>query len=146
MVGNFPRLLVHRPARKYANSNLGMEHQQRIVQSVENQMKQKKVFLDPEITIDRLAELVGCSRHHLSQVLNESMKQSFYEYINYWRVEEAKSLLTDPRQQALKIASIAFDSGFNSISAFNEVFKKFSGQTPSQYKKQTVAYSRKERV
>ena len=64
------------------------------------------------------------------------LNKSFYDCINQYRVEEAKLLLIDPSKSAHKIASIAFDAGFNSISTFNDVFKKITGQTPSQYRKQ----------
>jgi AraC-like DNA-binding protein len=88
------------------------------------------------LNIDKLSKLISSNRHHLSQVLNQKLGLSFYDYINTYRVNEAKILLTDAARADHKIAAIAYDAGFNSLSAFNDVFKKMTGQTPSQYRKQ----------
>ncbi len=143
---NTPRLFIHRPSKKYANSTLSSEEAHRIAASLDDLVGGKKVFLEPDITIEEIADKIGCSKHHLSQVLNEHIKQSFYDYINHFRVEEAKHLLADPSKQNQKISSIAFDAGFNSISTFNEVFKKVANCTPSKWRKQPNEQSRKERV
>jgi len=143
---NAPRLFIHRPSKKYANSTLGAEEAHRIAAKLEDLVCIKKAFLDPDITIEEIADKIECSKHHLSQVLNERIKQSFYDYINHFRVEEAKLLLTDPTKQNQKISAIAFDAGFNSISTFNEVFKKVANCTPSKWRQQPKEQSRKERV
>jgi AraC-like DNA-binding protein len=109
-------------------------------------MKDEKIYLDAELTIDLMAEKVSCSKHALSQVLNECMKQSFYDYINHYRVEAAKLLLNEEGRKAHKISSIAYDAGFNSISTFNEVFKKISGCTPSEFRKYPGEHSKRQRV
>ena len=131
-----PWLTVHLPVKKYINSGLDATEMDRIVAELESNMKQSKPYLDPQMTIDQLAQTLGCSRHHLSQAINDQLNQSFYDYINQHRVAEAKILLTDPTKSSLKIAAIAYDSGFNSISTFNDVFKKIAGLTPSQFRKQ----------
>ncbi|MES1215726.1 MAG: helix-turn-helix transcriptional regulator [Bacteroidota bacterium] len=131
-----PALRVHLPLKKYSNSGLAEDDMQRIITALENKMHFDKLYLDEGLTIDLLAENLGCSKHHLSQVLNERLNKSFYDYINHFRVEEAKLMLSDPAKVNHKIAAIAYDSGFNSISTFNDVFKKISGTTPSQYRKQ----------
>lgn len=130
-----PKLQVSRAAPKYKNSSLPDAEAGRIAKELELVMTDVKPQLDPEMTIDRLAQLVSSNRHHLSQVLNEKLGLSFYDYINSYRVNEAMLLLTDPGRTSHKIASIAYDAGFNSLSAFNDVFKKMTGQTPSQYRK-----------
>jgi AraC-like DNA-binding protein len=143
---HFQNLVVHMPVKKYANSTLDDTEKQSICTALDQLMRQNKVYLDAELTIDRLALIVPCSRHALSQVLNECMKQSFYDYINCHRVEAAKELLAGEERKDHKIASIAYDSGFNSISTFNEVFKKFSGCTPSQFRRYPGEFSKKQRV
>jgi AraC-like DNA-binding protein len=132
---HMPVLSVHLPAKKYSNSGLCEETMQRIISAFKNKMQEDKLFLEPELTIDALAVTIACSRHHLSQALNEKLGKSFYDCINYYRVEEAKLLLADDAKAAYKITSIAYDAGFNSISTFNDVFKKNTGITPSQYRK-----------
>jgi AraC-like DNA-binding protein len=107
----------------------------RIIAALEQKMKTDKPYLDPQLTIDELASAINCSRHHLSQAMNERLSHTFYDYINQYRVAEAKALLADPARASHKIAAIAFDAGFNSISTFNDVFKKIAGQTPTQYRK-----------
>ncbi len=143
---HFPKLVAHKPKKKYARSTLNNNEKDRICETLHSLVKNDKIYLDTELTIDRLAEKVKCSRHSLSQVLNECMQQSFYEYINQYRVEEAKMLLTDESGKENKIASIGYDAGFNSLSTFNEVFKKLSGYTPSQYRRYPDGYSTRQRV
>lgn len=140
-----PKLVIHKRPGKYANTGLKEEEASRVLTALEQFMHEQKVFLDPEITIDKLAGLANTNRHCLSQVLNERAGQSFYDYINQYRVNEAKRLLLDPEYSNQKIASIAYDAGFNSLSAFNEVFKKLTGITPSQFKKEEQQVSRQQR-
>jgi AraC-like DNA-binding protein len=141
-----PKLVVHFPAKKYSNSGLAEEDMRRIITALDNKMQNDKPYLDAELTIDSLAESIACTRHHLSQAINEQLNKSFYDYINHYRVEEAKHLLIDPSKDNHKIASIAYDAGFNSISTFNDVFKKVTGNTPSQYRKHREKKLEKQRV
>jgi AraC-like DNA-binding protein len=133
-----PKLQVHRPAKKYNNSSLPEEEAARISTALEELMTATRPYLDAEVTIDRLAKMVSSNRHHLSQVLNQKLGLSFYDYINSYRVNESRNMLADPAFADHKIASIAYDAGFNSLSAFNDVFKKLTGQTPSQFRKNRV--------
>ncbi len=139
-------LKVYRTSIKYANSGLSNVDTSRILGRLNYLMDEKKLYLDAELTIEQLAEAIPCSRHHLSQALNQQLQKSFYDYINAYRVEETKTLLADPLKTNHKIASIAYDAGFNSLSAFNDIFKKFTGSTPSQYRKQPKEQSQKQRV
>ncbi len=123
------------PERKYANSTLKETDAVRIVESLQSQMREKKTYTDPELTIEKLAVLVKTNRHTLSQVLNERLGLSFFDYINGLRVEEAKRRLKSAACQHHKIAAVAYDAGFNSLSVFNDVFKKMTGQTPSEFRK-----------
>lgn len=143
---HIPRLVVHRPVKKYAGSKLDAKEKKRICEVSNTVIKKDKIYLDPKLNIDRLAEKVACSRHSISQVLNECMRQSFYDYINHRRVEEAKMLLADESRKDHKIASIGYDAGFNSLSTFNDVFKKLSGCTPSQFRRYPEEYSNRQRV
>jgi AraC-like DNA-binding protein len=140
-----PKLVIHKRAEKYANTGLKPGDASRILTALEQLMKEQKTFLDPDITIDKLAGLVNTNRHCLSQVLNGRVGQSFYEYINQYRVNEAKKMLLDEEYSNQKIASIAYDAGFNSLSAFNDVFKKMTGATPSQFRKDVQQVSRQQR-
>ena len=120
--------------KKYVNSPLKESEAARI-ESALQELALQRVFTDANLTIEKLAEQIQTTRHTLSQVLNERLGKSFSDYTNGLRVEEAKRLLGDPSHQHLKIAAIAYDAGFNSLSVFNDVFKKQTGQTPSDFRK-----------
>lgn len=140
-----PKLEISRLTKKYSNSGLSQEEMISISRSLDKIMHEQKPYLNPELTISDLAASINCNRHRLSQALNEALKQSFYDYVNHYRVEEAKQLLIEPAKEAHKIASIAYDAGFNSLSTFNDVFKKITGQTPTQFRKQVQEPSRQQR-
>lgn len=136
-----PKLTVHRPAKKYAGSTLSEREKRRITQALDMEMNTSKAWLDPELTMETLADKIGCTRHALSQVVNECKQQTFIEYVNRLRIDESCRLLADPDNNHFTVASLAYDSGFNSISSFNEVFKKYTGLTPSQFRRKFQAAS-----
>ena len=71
--------------------------------------------------------------NHLSQIINELEGKNFYEFVNQYRIEEFKRLVSFPKNHQFTLLSLAFECGFNSKSSFNRYFKKSTGQTPSQY-------------
>jgi AraC-like DNA-binding protein len=122
--------------KKYSNSGLDKNRIVQIIETLKQKLQNEKPYLNPNLRIEDLADSICCSKHHLSQALNEHLDKGFYDYINQFRVEEAKSMLSNPTMDNQKIASIGFDAGFNSVSTFNDVFKKLSGMSPSQFRKQ----------
>jgi AraC-like DNA-binding protein len=133
-----PALKVYHPAAKYSNSGLKHAEAERIIQAL-NSTGMQKFFFDAGLTIDTLAEKLNCQRHHLSQVLNDTLQKSFNAFVNEKRVQEAKRILASPACRQFKISSVAYDAGFNSLSSFNNIFKKAEGITPSQYRLQCQA-------
>lgn len=99
-------------------------------------METEKPFLNSELTLRELAEKLSISPHNLSELLNTKLNKNFYDFINHYRIEEFKRRLSDPTSDKFSLIALAFDSGFNSKSTFNTIFKKFTGITPSQYRKQ----------
>lgn len=95
-------------------------------------MINSKPFLEFSLNLNSCAQILEMSPHHLSQIINQFYNKSFSEYINEFRIEEAKKLIRDTD---LKIEAIAFESGFNSPTAFYTAFKKFTNQTPTQFRK-----------
>jgi AraC-like DNA-binding protein len=93
--------------------------------------EQEKPFLNPKLTLINLADLIDVTANHLSQTINQYEKVNFHDFVNKYRVEEfikrAKS------NNNFSILANALDSGFNSKSSFNIVFKKFKEITPSKY-------------
>jgi AraC-like DNA-binding protein len=99
-------------------------------------IEKEKPFLDPGLAIDGLAAQLNVKRHHLSQVINQEFGQNFFEFINKYRVAEFKKQVKQSDKAHLSILGLAFDCGFNSKAAFNQVFKKQEGITPSAFVKQ----------
>lgn len=95
-------------------------------------------YLSENYTLDTLAASAGVAPEEVSRTLREN-GQSFYDYVNSRRVEEAKRLLSDPQYAAISILSLAHDAGFQSKATFNRVFKNAAGLTPSAYRTQTLA-------
>lgn len=121
---------------KYAHSSLKAEEAIRIENSLHQLMLRDKLFLDSSLTVDSLATKLSTSRHHLSQVLNERIKKPYGDFITDLRLEEARRRLSNPANFRYTIAAMALDSGFSSVSSFNDVFKKRYGITPSKFRDQ----------
>jgi AraC-like DNA-binding protein len=119
-------------------STLTTLQQEAIAIKLSTMMQEKKSYTDPELTLEKLSALLKTPRHHLSEVLNQYLHQTFYQYINDYRIREVLNLLDRCRQQQVtpNILSLAYDAGFNSKSSFNQYFKKTTGHTPTEYLKQ----------
>lgn len=120
----------------YQKSGLSDKEAENHLKNLLNVMETDKPYLNSELTLGDLAEKLSMSTHNLSEILNTRLKQNFYDFINRYRVEEVKRRLADKESEKYSLLSIAFDSGFNSKSSFNTIFKKQTGTTPSQYRKQ----------
>jgi AraC-like DNA-binding protein len=96
-------------------------------------MREEKPYLNPELTLNELSRLMDCSPTLLSRVINQELGSHFNEFINTYRVEDARSRLGDPGYTHLSILGIAFECGFNSKATFNRAFRKVTGQSPSSF-------------
>jgi len=119
---------------KYLRSGLKPEEADEILTKLIEVMIQKKPYLDRDLTIYDLSAMTGISRHHITQTLNEYHGRNFYTFINQFRVNEAAIRLADRRFHNYTILAIAYDSGFNSKSAFNRIFRETKGMTPGEYR------------
>ena len=99
-------------------------------------MDADKPFLDSELTLMKLATKLNSTPHQLSYIINTGFNENFYQFVNRYRVEEAKKIILDPKMDHLSFVGIGFEVGFNSKSVFNTMFKKISGYTPSEYKRE----------
>jgi AraC-like DNA-binding protein len=122
------------PSKKYEKSSLTSEIQENTLSKLQNLMETEKPFLAASFSMPLLAKQLAVSPHHLSQILNESLGQSFYDFTAQYRVQEAQILLVE--KPNLKIEEIAEMVGYNSKSAFNTAFKKNTGLSPSEFRKQ----------
>lgn len=112
--------------KKYAKSLLTKQEIEKIAEHVSDYMKKEKPYLNPNLTLFFLSKKIAVSYHHLSQVINQVFCMNFYKYINKARIQEAMKLIENPRNSNIKLISIGYDSGFNSISAFYNAFKKYT--------------------
>jgi AraC-like DNA-binding protein len=119
-------------AEKNQKPSLGAEKTNEIIERTNSLMEVDRVFLQAELTLQELADKLEMPAYQVSQAINEGLKKTFYDLVNGYRVEEAKRLLTDSLDR--KILAVGFDSGFNSKTTFNTVFKKFTGYTPSEFR------------
>jgi AraC-like DNA-binding protein len=119
--------------RKYETSGLTAAKKVEIAEGLTKNIDGEKLFLNPELSLDMLAATLRIHPNYLSQFINEEMDMTFYDYINSKRVMEFKRLLNLPEKSHFNMLGLALECGFNSKSSFNRNFKKFSGQTPSEY-------------
>jgi len=118
---------------KYYRSGLRDHTAQYYLDKLNRLMATEQYFLESDLSLQSLADRVKISPHHLSQILNEKLEKSFYDYVNEQRVEYARQLLlTEPRRS---IIDIAFQSGYNSKNSFYNAFKRHTGTTPSDYRR-----------
>jgi ligand-binding sensor domain-containing protein/AraC-like DNA-binding protein len=123
-------------SRKYEFSSLTDAQIHSIVFRLQQLMKKETLYLDADVSIEKVARRLGVTTKHLSQSLNQDLHINFKTFINQYRIEAAKKKIIDPSEKDFVLLKIAFDVGFNSKSVFNSAFKKITGLTPSEYRKQ----------
>jgi len=122
------------PTLKYKKSSLDTNTKKIILNGIVQQMKVEKYFKRSTASLSGLAKALHESSHHVSQVINEKLNQSFFEMLASYRIDEAKTILKTELGKKLTIEEIAEQVGYNSKSAFNTAFKKFTSQTPSEFR------------
>jgi len=120
---------------KYKGSSLNDRFAAECIGKLHKLMEVERCYRDAEISLQSLAEKLSISPHLLSQILNEKLRRNFADFINSYRIDEAKEVLLSPKGERRKISAVAFDVGFNTMVAFYNAFKKYTGQTPAQFKK-----------
>ncbi len=117
---------------KYKKNFIEVKKKREYISRINKALHDDKLYLESEITIRQFSESTEIPSHHLSQILNDAFGKNFYSFINEFRVEYAAKLLSE--NPSANILSVCFQSGFNSKSVFNDVFKKFKGFTPSEFR------------
>ena len=120
---------------KYSQSSLSPEKALQLLDQLNDLMKNEKLYLDPNLTLSKLSVRLGITSKQLSQVINQTKNQNYSLYVANYRVEEAKRLLRKEDYKHYKISAIAYESGFNSISSFNNAFKRLTQITALEYRK-----------
>lgn len=122
------------PAKtKYAKSGLSKEQSEKLYSELIRLMHEEAIYKKNDLSADGLATRLKAHPNYVSQIINEKEGKNFYDFVNNYRVEEFKRLLSIPKNRNLTLLSLALDCGFNSKSSFNRYFKKSTGQTPSEY-------------
>lgn len=103
---------------------------------LQSELAEKKVFLDSNLKLAKLAENIGLTAHQLSYLINQEYQMSYSDLVNEYRITEAKRLLEDPEIRKEKLLRIAFDVGFSNKTSFFNAFKKHTGKTPSEWREE----------
>ncbi|MCB1308293.1 MAG: helix-turn-helix transcriptional regulator [Leptospiraceae bacterium] len=122
--------------RRYARQSLPAEDAKAYQKKLLNYMEAHRPFLNEQLNLDQLAGLTDIPKHHLSIVINRDLGENFFSFLANYRVAEACRLMEDPTRQSDSMIAICYASGFQSKSAFNSAFKRITGRTPGQYRKQ----------
>lgn len=105
------------------------------IEKIQQYMHREEPFLNASLSIHQLAEQIDIPVRELSLLINHKLKKHFFDFVNEYRIEKAMEILRDPEQSQLTVLEVLYEVGFNSKSSFNTVFKKYTGQTPTQYRK-----------
>lgn len=116
---------------KYEKSSLSDNKSKEIQTKLLKLMSEQKPYLNPKLSLSELANMIDTSPNELSQIINSYQKTNFYEFVNQYRIDEFKNQAT--LHPHYSILALAYESGFNSKSSFNDVFKRKTQQTPSKF-------------
>jgi AraC-like DNA-binding protein len=106
-----------------------------IMEKLNQLMLERELFLDPDLTLEQLADITGISARKISSAINRTGKQNFFDYINNFRVKKAADILKNSNAK-LSMLDVMADAGFNSKSTFYRAFKKITNMTPTEYQEQ----------
>ena len=122
--------------QKYEGYQLDDEIAAAYAKEVKDLMEKEKLYKNPDLTLPMLAKKLKLSANTLSQVLNGYCGQTFYNFVNSYRLEEVVSMMRDPKFDDKSVLELLLEAGFKSKSTFNPIFKKWTGKTPSEYRKE----------
>ncbi|MBD0259032.1 MAG: helix-turn-helix transcriptional regulator [Cytophagales bacterium] len=126
---------AERPGPKYDRSGLDLARSRQYAERLTQCMAEEKPFTEPELSLDDLAGRLSLSPNQLSQVINAQLGKNFWDFVNEYRIREVEAQFRRGVHHKQTLLAIALDAGFNSKASFNRAFKKFTGQTPSEYLK-----------
>ena len=120
---------------RYQGSSLTAGQVEEYRQKLLTLLRTDKPFLNPQVSLSDLSEKLSISSKNLSQVINQRFGKNFFDFINSYRIQEVQQILKDSRDDKMTILEAMYEAGFNSKSSFNTAFKKETGQTPSEFRK-----------
>ena len=120
---------------KYRKSGLTPSLSLELKENLVHLFVEDKIYKENTINLDMVADRLNTTRHNASQIINEHFNVSFHEFVNMYRIKEAKELLSHEGSQKLNIINIAYEVGYNNKVTFNKAFKKDTNLTPTQYQR-----------
>ncbi len=131
-----PDIFMKTEERPEARTNtIPKQEAHSLLKVVHDYMIQREPFLNPDLSLKQLASELKIPERLLSGVINQYRNQNFYDFVNSYRISKAQRMLTDDTFKRKTVLEILYDSGFNSKSSFNQVFKKITGLTPTEFKR-----------
>jgi len=127
MVGSEPETVNEEKATTTIDNHL--------ITQLQQHMTDNEPYLDPSLSLYDLARQLNIPSRELSITINHTLNKHFFDFVNEYRIEKAKQILTDPDKKEFTVLEILYDVGFNSKSSFNTAFKKHTGFTPTEYRK-----------
>ncbi len=131
---NANQLILYLPKAKYGGKLLNGQDLPHLLQKLTDRLAEEEIYTDPNLKIKDIAKLLNIPSRQLSQVINEKLNKNFNQYINEFRINKAKELILENRNYTLE--AIGNESGFKSKSTFFSAFKKHTGKTPNEFKKE----------
>lgn len=119
----------------YKKSGLQPDRMQVIHAKMVQAMQSEKLYLRSTLSLHEMSDELNIPSYYITQTLSEFSKQNFYDFVNFYRIDEFKKRISEGAAENFSLLGIAFDCGFNSKSSFNRIFKNTTGRTPSEYKK-----------
>lgn len=138
-----PDVLAYEEKPKYNKTMLSDEENEAYMARLKHYMEHEKPYRDPSLDLKALADGVSLPPHHVSQVLNGCLQQNFFDFVNGYRIQETQAILASRQGADKRISEVMYEVGFNSKSVFNTAFKKQTGKTPSQFRKEAARLRRK---
>lgn len=125
---------------KYEKSGLTPSLSLELKENLLHLFAHERIYKENSISLDMVAQKLNTTRHNTSQIINEHFKVSFHEFVNMYRIKEAKELLLDDTSRKLNIINVAYEVGYNNKVTFNKAFKKDTQLTPTQYQKSVLRF------
>lgn len=98
-------------------------------------MEHKKPYLEDKLMLSHIAQAIDIPHFKLSKIINDNFETNFFNFVNGYRVDKVKKMLSDQKNDQFTILALAYDCGFSSKASFNRIFKKMTNMTPSEYQR-----------
>ena len=129
---------VGQQVEKYRTSRINREVSEQAKEKIATLMVSEKLYLNPDLNLQEFSSRLNLHPNYISRIINEQFQMSYNDFVNRHRIEEAKKKLKEENEKSRTILEIMYDTGFYSKSVFNTAFKKFTGMTPSEYRRMQV--------